>query len=286
MGTITGGSSAVTTDTVSFTAKTYASSPANYYLNDLVIKVDTQTVSTLVTETAFSVLIDLTCSSGGSIVPAYTLSGYNGEAVPSWVTLDSISGRLSGTAPSVSEQTTYSFYVDTTSTLFIGAKKKLVSLVVKLPSKLILSSEATATSTTTTAAVAAGVGASVASASLNASNPTAVWSLMNQLQLLILLLLVDTYIPDDVQGFIQGQDFAMFSFDFIPSTKIPYIKIPTDWMEFEQSNEVLKDLGVASRSTFNNSFSLILVIIGIIALHVFIKILPKYKGSEEGKRGK
>ena len=109
---------------------------------------------------------------------------------------------------------------------------------------------------------------------------------MNQLQLLILLLLVDTYIPDDVQGFIQGQDFAMFSFDFIPSTKIPYIKIPTDWMEFEQSNEVLKDLGVASRSTFNNSFSLILVIIGIIALHVFIKILPKYKGSEEGKRGK
>lgn len=145
---------------------------------------------------------------------------------------------------------------------------------------------AQAATVTTQTAVAVGVGTSAATSAMNTSSPTTVWAICNQLQLLILFLLVDTYIPDDVKGLIEGQDFALFNFDFIPAADIPYINIPTEWMDFEQTDINLEKVGVNSRSTFTNIFSLLLTIIFLIVTHITVKLLPKCRKKEETPKGK
>lgn len=144
-----------------------------------------------------------------------------------------------------------------------------------------MSTEAQATTTITQTTVVVGVSASAATSAMNASSPTSVWSIINQLQLLILFLLIDTYIPDDVRGFIEGQDFALFNFDFIPATDIPYINIPTEWMDFEQSDVNLAMVGVKSRSTFTNMFSLLLTVISLFIIHILVKLMPKCRSNQD-----
>lgn len=144
-----------------------------------------------------------------------------------------------------------------------------------------MSTEAVATTTVTQTAVAVAVGASLVTSTLNTSSPSSAWSVFNQLQLLILFLLVDTYIPVDVRGYIEGQDFALFNFDFIPAVDIPYINVPAEWMDFEQPDVNLAKVGVNSGSTFTNVFSLLLTIVILVAFHIVVKLSPKCKNKEE-----
>lgn len=101
----------------------------------------------------------------------------------------------------------------------------------------------------------------VATSTLKMSSPTALWSLLNQIQMLILLVLVDTYIPVDVVQTIVNQDFALFNFDFIPISDIPGVNALTKWMNFEQENDILFDVGMEYRSTFNNTSTAIFTLV-------------------------
>jgi len=67
--------------------------------------------------------------------------------------------------------------------------------------------------------------------------------------------------------------------DFIPVVDIPFVDIPVDWMEFDQPLEKLEKLGFDSRSTFVNNVSLIVSFIGVILLHIFIKVLLRCNNS-------
>ena len=101
------------------------------------------------------------------------------------------------------------------------------------------------------------------------------WSLVNQLQMLILFLLIDTYIARDVRSFIQNQEFSLFSFAFIPFVEIPYVNAPADWMEQEQEVEELELLGLESSRTFNNMYSLFGIFSTSILIHLCLKASPK-----------
>jgi hypothetical protein len=61
---------------------------------------------------------------------------------------------------------------------------------------------AKSTSATTTSAVAVSASAAIATSALKANSPMGLWSLFNQLQMLILLLLVDDFVPVDVNDYI------------------------------------------------------------------------------------
>ena len=101
----------------------------------------------------------------------------------------------------------------------------------------------------------------------SASGGSSLWSLIHQLQLLMLFLMIPTYIAKDVIVFLEANDFILFTFDFIPSTEMPFVKKICDWMDSEQTLEALENLGLGSKSTFVNLFSLLTTTVGIAALH-------------------
>jgi hypothetical protein len=105
---------------------------------------------------------------------------------------------------------------------------------------------------------------------MKASSPTGMWSLLNQLQMLILLLLVNSYVPTDVSENILQQDFAMMNFNFLKIHEVPYLNYPTTWMDFAQKDEMLNKLGFKSRSTFTNLYSFVLTLILIAFIHALL----------------
>lgn len=78
-------------------------------------------------------------------------------------------------------------------------------------------SETVQTMSTTTHATSGGVAAAAVAISLmSMSSPTVLWLMVNQMQLYMLLLLIKSAIPQDVEAYITSNDFMSFSLDFIP----------------------------------------------------------------------
>ena len=73
---------------------------------------------------------NLSCSFSGSTSITFSLSSYNGGVVPSFVSIDSATGVLSISAPSVSSSTTYSFNIDSTISGMSGPVQKIINLTV------------------------------------------------------------------------------------------------------------------------------------------------------------
>ena len=73
---------------------------------------------------------NLSCSFSGSTSITYSLSSYNSVAIPSFVSINSVTGILSIIAPSVSSSTTYSFYIDSTAAGISGPIQKIINLIV------------------------------------------------------------------------------------------------------------------------------------------------------------
>ena len=73
---------------------------------------------------------DLTCSTTGSTSISYSLASYNGNVIPSWVTINSSTGQLSITTPSPSTNTDYSFYISSTISGVSSVVNKLMTISV------------------------------------------------------------------------------------------------------------------------------------------------------------
>jgi hypothetical protein len=103
----------------------------------------------------------------------------------------------------------------------------------------------------------------------------AIWAIANQFQLFTLLLLTKTNMPADVRGYISNDELMSFSFDFLPIDKIYFGNGSTSWMNKEQSNDELEEIGITSGSTFNNNVSLIFIFLIIAVAHILILFLPR-----------
>ena len=110
--------------------------------------------------------------------------------------------------------------------------------------------------------------AAASTALLNLSSPTAVWSLANQLQLLLSLILTGAYFPTQITDYLSGQTFASFNFDFIPVVEIPLIKIPIESLDFNHSYSNLNAIGVKSGSSFVNNLGLLFTIMVLVSIHL------------------
>ena len=73
---------------------------------------------------------NLPCSSSGSSSLDYTLSQYNQEAIPSWITLDISTGLLNISAPSVTADTNYRFYISTYTSGALTSLNNFITLYV------------------------------------------------------------------------------------------------------------------------------------------------------------
>ncbi|CAI2380856.1 unnamed protein product [Moneuplotes crassus] len=111
-----------------------------------------------------------------------------------------------------------------------------------------------------------------ASSMLSLSSINSIFSIMNSLQLAILLPLIPDYFSPKVLAFLSEMGFTMLSFDFIKFKDIPFVEELTDWVSYPQSDGYLNSLGMRSGSSVVNYLSLmaIIILIGIINVGVFL----------------
>mmetsp|Transcript_8946 Transcript_8946/g.8499 ORF Transcript_8946/g.8499 Transcript_8946/m.8499 type:complete len:122 (+) Transcript_8946:120-485(+) len=120
--------------------------------------------------------------------------------------------------------------------------------------------------------VALGITLASASSILSLSSINSIFSIMNSLQLAILLPLVPDYFSPKVLEFLSGMGFTMLSFDFIKLNDIPLVERLTDWVSYPQSDGYLNSLGMRSGSSVVNYLSLMVIIILVGIIHIGVLI--------------
>ena len=136
--------------------------------------------------------------------------------------------------------------------------------------------------TATIVLICFAMGIAAAVSLMNMSSPIGVWSIINQFQMLMLLILTDAFIPETVRQYLSGMDFVSLNFDFIPFIKVPLISELYLWMKFEQNNDNLEDIGVDDGSTVVNNISFLVILLIFVTLHLPIALIYTKTRSKTG----
>ena len=99
------------------------------YVSDVYYQVNSQTY-TYNKNVNVDVTPDLPCAPSGTPTIAYSLSAYNGNTVPSWLSIGSSTGLLSIATPNLSSDTSYSFYISSLVTGLASSVNKIVTVSV------------------------------------------------------------------------------------------------------------------------------------------------------------
>jgi hypothetical protein len=111
--------------------------------------------------------------------------------------------------------------------------------------------------------------------SLVSDNSTsAIWSFVNQLQIITLLMLIDSFTPEDFIDYIEGISFVDFNFDFMQLRDVPYLNWPVNELGVELDDRKLNAYGMYSRTTLVNLFSNMIVLFIVFVMHVLLLLLP------------
>ena len=117
---------------------------------------------------------------------------------------------------------------------------------------------------------------------LNMSSPIGVWSIINQFQMFMLLILTGAFIPEIIRQYLAGMDFVSLNFDFIPFIDVIYISDLYLWMKFDQTNHNLEDIGLDYGSTVVNNISFLVILLIFIILHLPIALIYTKTRSKTG----
>ena len=256
----------------------------------------------MIESTSTTITPDLTCSSSGSTAITYSIANYLTQA-PSWISINSASGKLSIAAPNVTVNTTYSFYIN--SSVLSTITQKLVSVTVLnwavefcstcSSSVSICSVCNTGYSLTTLGTCSIIINTPSASAKAQAAANQAItgavssitgvfgfsnisslgnlWSMLGQVQLLFLLLLTNAYIPFDIKSVITGSRFFLNLGTLFPHYYIPFYSTLIENFDLKVSNSDFEDFGLKSHSSLFNTISLFSTFILMILLHIFLRLL-------------
>ena len=126
----------------------------------------------------------------------------------------------------------------------------------------------TETAQTTTYVASGGSCVLVAGTSLMGSSPSAIWSMINQMQYLSLFLIVGNYISQDVKLFLQGFEFSNINFRSIPGLNVLSKQDSVNNMHYEQPDEDLDNMGVYSGSALVVNMSIISALIFSFITHM------------------
>ena len=116
---------------------------------------------------------------------------------------------------------------------------------------------------------------------LNTSSLASLWSMINQLQMYMILFLTHSFIPENIQLVIKGYKFSINIYDYIPIRKIEIFKTIFDIFDFESTNSMLDLFGINSEGTIFNLYPIVVALALIIFIHFWLfalKSLLKYWG--------
>jgi hypothetical protein len=102
------------------------------------------------------------------------------------------------------------------------------------------------------------------------SSPQMAFSLINTLQLAILLPLIGTYLPNQVILFIKGFDFVLLSPSIFGFKDILHQNQWENELSKTQTNEYLFDIGIETTSTAINLFGIFSILLVTTILHIII----------------
>jgi hypothetical protein len=116
----------------------------------------------------------------------------------------------------------------------------------------------------------AGAVASIVSGFSSLSNPIGFWQMMNTMQLFMLILLLDIYLPIKILNIFKATSYFSLSFDvpFIP--EIPFLCDVYDYLDFLPPKANYTIMGVDSGSTLLNLNSLLCILLCVVAFHFLI----------------
>ena len=109
------------------TLATYSQS-ATPYTSDVYFMTSKQSYLTIVENTYIEYFPDLPCSSSGSTSITFSLAGYNGGSVPTWLAIDATLGTLKITAPNVTAASDYLFYINSQLSGFANPVQKQINI--------------------------------------------------------------------------------------------------------------------------------------------------------------
>lgn len=115
---------------------------------------------------------------------------------------------------------------------------------------------------------------------LNSSSMASLWSMINQLQLLFLLFLTNSFIPVDVQITITGPDFALNVASYFGITNIAVFDSTIGTFDFNLSYQSLDLLNIKSDSSIFNVSPVIIVALMVAPLHLLVAIVYKCTPAE------
>ena len=127
-GVTLGSGSSFTITAGSYTNLSVTYTPGTTTTSDIYYQVLTESIS-VVEDNSASTTPDLSCSFSGTTSISY-ISNYGSSIAPSWVLIDPNTGVLSITAPSVSTDTEFDFYVTSIISGVTNPVQKLIKLTI------------------------------------------------------------------------------------------------------------------------------------------------------------
>ena len=213
------------------------------------------------------------------------------SSVPSWISINSTTGVIKISAPSVSVDTTYSFYVISKVSGVTNSVRKFVKITVSkcqvvncqiwsssstfvwtdwnngyslrfgtwvknTASETWVKNTASATSQGlqfTNVLIIWAIFVIVALMSLlNLSSMASLWGMVNQVQIFLLLLLTRAYIPIDLQNIITGTKFSLNIASYINFQSFGFFGSILEEFDFKLSDQSLDSLNIKSNSSLFN----------------------------------
>ena len=102
---------------------------------------------------------------------------------------------------------------------------------------------------------------------------TSSFGMMNQLQLVILIPLLRTYLPTKIYNYLKSMNTSLFNIDFLPTSNSGSFIDFKGLFDFNQQNSYLKLLGLTSGSALVNILNLTVTVGCILWLHIVILII-------------
>ena len=99
--------------------------------------------------------------------------------------------------------------------------------------------------------------------------------MINQYQALMLIPILNLYLPKTVRDFIVGNSATLFSFSFLHIQDISFISSLNNDLGGDQTDEYLKEIGIMSNSVIINHMNLIIVYLVIFIMHMSIWLIAR-----------
>ena len=110
--------------------------------------------------------------------------------------------------------------------------------------------------------------------SMPSSSGNSIWILVNQIQLILLLPMLNTYTEYKFRSYVKNFEFASMNFGFLRSSySWPFLDSQIKKLDYEQAEMVFKDNGIESGSFLYNHYGFVKAIITMTLLNLIYVVL-------------